>query len=382
MTKSAKFNKTRIDIFDFHINVDNFLLDSHYTPPIEIFTEDSYATLCFNIDCYRDMGMGFSLATKGRSSVIINKLYNFYKNKPFWNQYELGLSKNNFMEKAFLNFIPISTSLIPFINLKPNNRAGFTTRLSPRVLLFPFGWSTWIDILVTGDHGLESLASLLKGVFTDAIFSLDSNITYQRMEDVLVDFTDKIRDDVYGGNDRCIRNLQEKFIITSVLGRSAGYLSCDALDSDTDDPFLHTIINPGNSTHGSLSQKHIFPGKKGEPSLNFLAWDKCGIFNYQNDLLNGPKENLNRLECYHGNTWKSLVLAKLQRELLEVKIQSSDKKFTAVFDTLLKNALHKLETLPIRNASLRHYLESDEVTTTIKNARLLYPKPKPEEGKT
>jgi len=374
--KTMQFNKTRIEIGDFHINIDNFLQEPYIIPPLNVFTPDSYSTFCESLMEAGTTGLDYQKVSNGRQGKIVKKFYMYYKSDSFWRKCAPGFSNNNYAWKAWSSFIPVKTTISTRIVYAPENREQYKVSVAPKVFLFPFGWSTWLSFFVAGPHDLQDLSVLVKSIFNDPVFIASHSQTPLGLNSIWTDIASKIHDDIFGGEERYIRNPDETFVITTVMGKGAGSLSCRALDPDTDQPALHGIIDPWSSAVSKISQENIYV-RKNESVFDFLVRDKRGFFNWQYHLMDGQKINNNKLDCYHRNTFISLMLAKLQVELLKTKIENRE-KFIPEFDTILENALVTLKDKPYKNASLLFFLGTDDIKTLLEKASvLLYTKPNP-----
>ena len=70
--------------------------------------------------------------------------------------------------------LPLEATITRRVEVTPPAGFGAKLRLVPRVLLYPFGWSTWISLQITGEHRIDGLGALVAHLFGDMAFHHDA----------------------------------------------------------------------------------------------------------------------------------------------------------------------------------------------------------------
>ena len=107
----------------------------------------------------------------------------------------------NFPFNAWEFILPLECTLKERIEIDPN---GFTFKISPipRVLLYPFGWSTKLSIRVTKDHTLEQLSSFVQYVVNQPCIRIrkpagTAPVAAMRLKDYFARIAEGVRADVF-----------------------------------------------------------------------------------------------------------------------------------------------------------------------------------------
>lgn len=194
------FTRAIIDLADCHTTL-HYL---HEVPPAEvplnIGTKESYQNLYHQLAAHRRLD--YDQAGTGRAGSILKRLQPGYSRDGFWHWYLGSGNYESYPNRAWDNLVPIEVSLS--IRVKCRAEAQFGCKISPipRVLLFPFGWSTWISLLITGDHSLGSLSSFVQCIFRDRVFEVSNSVSPLTLRRLFSLLSEGIRTDAFGGGEQ------------------------------------------------------------------------------------------------------------------------------------------------------------------------------------
>jgi hypothetical protein len=146
--------------------------------------------------------------------------------------------------------VPIEVTLKLRIEVVLDTRFNFAVKPIPRVLLYPFGWSTWISLLLVGEHTLAELAEFLPYIFSEKVFKTSNDsVTPATGHPVLSlrHLFDRVangmRTDAFGGKETKDFDSQDTVVVTTVLAKHGGSLSLGAL-STAEKIYLQRIVKP------------------------------------------------------------------------------------------------------------------------------------------
>lgn len=134
---------------------------------------------------------------------------------------------------------------------------------------------------------------------------------------------------------------------------------------------------------------HLVPEGDPDRDVNYVVADQLGRFIWMEDLLQPESVNQMRLECYHHNTFRSLIQAwhffglvkysyqdglfkrwkKLRKQTGPASKQQKVQDDLDSLCELMTTAFRRLEDFEYHNASLRVFLDSKETKKQIKASR-------------
>ena len=371
--------KTRIDIADRHTSLYFFKKKPTDPDPLGMGGSGEYQALYEKIAQARRMQ--YQNVT-GKAGTILEKLLPLTPNDPnkplkYWLWY---LGRGPAPDDAWQEAIPLSA--IPNHRLEIQLPAGFSAKakLSPerQILLYPFGWSTWISCLITGEHALGDLVSLVAQLFQQKSIKISSSANPLRLSDYFDLIANGIRADAFGGAQTKDRREVVPTLVMTILEKTGSSPSLGGIGM-AEEQQLQSLVRPLGPRLNGLPAEMVFRYPKSErPNLNYLLSDQMGRFIWKEELLDPTGTNQMKLECYHHNSFRSLIQAwhfyglvayssddGLLQQWGTSKAQSAKTGNVQPLDDALKSllttAFRRLDNFHYHNASLRAFLDMEEV---------------------
>jgi hypothetical protein len=344
--------ETRIDIADRHTTLCPFAAAKNkkkITPRLAFGTEESYTDLYRQADQKK---VAYASLNDGKAGMVLDKIFRVYGPERYWKK-SLGFQSDP--SSAWAEGLPLQASIAASISISPPS--GFTAKISPvpQVLLYPFGWSTWISLLIVEEHTLEGLAQLVGHLFNQQCFNIEGVSGSKRLQGLLDDISKDIRTDVFCGTETKDSEANDKAIVTTVLAKHGGAPALGAL-SQQDQKILKRMVRPAGPETLQPFEKLVF--KRNE--LNYVVYDQMGRFIWLDQLLSPEGRNHQNLECHHNNSFRALVQAWQLEGLLSASAGLRLKQ-PAALQGLVAAARRHLEQPRFKNATLRTFLESNDV---------------------
>lgn len=363
----ATLTQTRIDIADRHTTLCAFsdAKNKGAGPQLPLGTAKGY------IDMYtraENAKVPYASLRGGKPGLILEKVFRVYGPEKYWKRYLDGTEPTP--SAAWSAVLPLLGGLNKRIELIMP--AGFKARVSPvpQVLLYPFGWSTWFSLRIVGEHTLDDLSRLVEHLFRQKSFQIVGSGQSVGLQTALDTVSEGVRTDAFCGAATADSEGKSTAIVITVMEKHGGSLALGAL-SDDQEKNLRRMIRPegkGSSQPFADLAFHL----PGSDELDYLIIDDLGRFIWLEDLLTpGPGDrNYKFLECYHHNSFRSLVQAWHFLGLLTQSAALGTKQ-SAPLKGLVKAARASLEEPNFKNASLMAFLKLDEVQ------KVLQPNPRP-----
>lgn len=353
--------ESRIELADRHSSLFYYRLPAAGTTgPLPMWPDEKYDDLYSRIDTpqrveYHDI--------TGSEGTIIECMKPAYRNNKYWRKF-LQSDRTAFHQLAAERFLPIEARLKDRIEYVNDPAVTFKVALIPRVLLYPFGWSTWISLLVTGDHTITDLAEFIRAVFKQKIFKLGGDPAPVSLRAAL-DFVAKgVRADAFGKEQTRDMDSQEVMSIITVLGKHGGSPSPKGL-SDPEKERMLLLVQPDNPAPRGALEQRVYQLREHQ-DLNYIIHHDLGRFIWLEDLLPPEDRNHDHLECYHFNTFRSLLHAWHLHGLLDL-LTTMKQPSSEIYDAV-ERACRDLKSPSFRDASLREYLKRPEVQAIIATA--------------
>lgn len=306
-TYMAIFTKTRVDVADRHTSLYFLNQDSASIDPLGMGSASKYAALYKNV--IKDVRPDYN-SLAGKAGTVLSKLETEVSASPlkYW-KYYLGGGPDP--HDAWREAVPFLASVNHRLELSPPSPFSATAIIKPipKVILYPFGWSTWISVLITGEHTMQDLVALANHLSQQKAIKLLTSGESLTLG-MYFDFVAKgVRSDVFGGSAKDKTEVST-VLVTTVLEKSGGSFSLGALGEAKKQ--LRSLVRP----HGPISKEkfeelvvHLVPEGDPDRDVNYVVADQLGRFIWMEDLLQPESVNQMRLECYHHNTFRSLIQA-------------------------------------------------------------------------
>jgi hypothetical protein len=357
--------QTVFDVADCNITLD-YLGAGAAGLPLPFSSAETYNKL------YQKIAKGKVLYAdeSGRSGEVLDVLRGAYSPNKFWQRFLGSRDEETYAKAAWQNIVPIVGTLNRKVGIVLPSGMKLQVSPVPRVLLFPFGWSTWISFQIVGEHSLEELAALSEHLTDGAAYQLNGNAAVTLSLTQLFDVIgNAVRNDAYGGKSAAF-NPQDVLGVTTVLSKHGGSPSLGALTADQAAALKRIVRSAG----AAQAQTLAVPLPKGESKLlDFVLHNPLWWFLWAEHRLLPFGRNAQRLRCYHNNTFRSLTHAWLQQTFLGRTIRT--KPWTPALTDLVESAIPLLEMPNYKNFSLLEFLgrKDFEITRTTAQKRLAPP---------
>lgn len=353
----ATLTRTRIDIADRHTTLCALSTgqETNAAPRLPLGAAKGYTNLYSRAEKTKVSYESLNLGKRGQ---ILESLFRVYGTEKYWKRYLNGTDPTP--SATWSAGLPLLADLnTRFELILP---ASFKAKVSllPKVLLYPFGWSTWISLRVVGEHSLEDLNELIEHLFSQKCFQVVGAAQLLSLQSFFDTISKGIRTDAFCGGATADSEGKGKAIVTTVLEKHGGSLALGALSND-EKKKLRRMVRPEGAGSSQPFKELVFqlPWKD---ELNYLIIDQLGRFIWLEDLLSpGPGDrNPKFLDCYHYNSFRVLVQAWHFLGLL-TESAALGLKERAALKELVKGARTNLEQPKFRNASIKGFLKLDEV---------------------
>jgi len=341
--------ETRIDLADRHTSL--YHLNDPALPgaPLPLGDESGYAGLYEKV--IKTPGIKYAALRGVSKSAIMDGIFPVFKDsertgkKGYWRRY-LGLIPD--AESVWPEALPLKCKITERIELTAPQ--AITAKLSPTpyVLLYPFGWSAWINLRITGKHTIEELSEIMMHLATDKSFTVSGKPGAFTVGEIFDLVAAGVRTDAFGGDATRDTEPSEMAQVTTVLAKNGPSLSLGAL-SDDDDKQIRQIVRPtGPQSKHTLAE--LATPLKVEGELNYMIIDKMSRFTWMEERLIPEGRNHDWLNCYHNNSFLALVQAWHFEGLVAAAAKAPNKSARLV--PLLETAEECLDKPRFPNASV------------------------------
>jgi len=357
---TGTLTETVIDVADQHTVLDHIGVPgptppaAPLPPPLPFASAAAYSALHTTIakpgSRYADVF--------GAAAAVLDRLTPQYEDDKFWKRYVPGVSLGNYPNYAWKRLLPIKASLIQRINFLPRPGWTFDVSPKPRVILFPFGWSTWLSLRVVRPHSLAELADLVQHIFAGRCLQPDGTTATLYLDDYLTQVGDGVRVDVFGGSTVVDAASAELVAVVTALAKSGTSPAPGALTT-ADEKIMLSLVRPGTRPLTHPFTDHL--QTLGE-QLEYVLSDDRKRFLWLEHLLVPTNRNHDHLRCYHNNTFQSLVRAGHLQALIDEVV---GRPHSPSLDELFKSALDQLMDPPYKNVILKEFIQDPVVQASI-----------------
>jgi hypothetical protein len=343
--------------------------------PLRFATDNEYHAL------YQGIASGPSeFATiAGQPGAVLRRLKPAYRGNRYWHRYYNSPNLETYVDSVWDRLVPIEARLNFLLTASPGNVAKIKVSPVPRVLLYPFGWSTWISLRVTGEHTLPTLATLLQQFVREPAYTLSPGpISAQTCAKVFGYIGKGVWADAFGGGKNTAASPPDILSVTTVLDKYNGAPAIGALETD-EESALATLISPNQPLTDGIPQGIIrgLPlGGKDAGNLDYVLQNGFATFIWAEHKLKSINRNRQQLHCYHHNTFLSLLHARQLTAFLSLASNSKEK--TPALSGLVQAAIAQIDEqlnegdAGYRSVSLVSYLERENVQKTLAKARKVF----------
>jgi hypothetical protein len=304
----------------------------------------------------------------GTAGVILDKMWPAYGDYKYWHRFLDSSQTVLYPERAWDDMLPIEVSLKCRITCDPGNEFKFSIRPLPRVILYPFGWSVWVSLRLTGEHTIAELSSLLQAVFTGKVFRLDGAAALISLREFFKHVSAGVRADAFGGEQKTKDiDPSDVTLVTTVVAKHGGSPSSAAL-SPVEEAQLRRMVHPEGPPPGGPFKDILYLYDQSKP-LEYMLSDDHGRFVWIEHLLNPVGRNYQHLRCYHHNTFRSLVHARHLCSLITAAARQKTR--TAALVSLAQASADALQQRRYQNAGLEFFLADPATAKAIEEGSAL-----------
>jgi hypothetical protein len=356
MSTNATLTETRIEIGDRHTTLFH-LEGATRTTPLPLGEAAAYRELHQKVSELHRCDYG--VLAKGRNSAILNKLMPSYCANEYWRKYLQSSRPGPW--HAWNAALPLKATLKRRIALYPP--AGFTAKISPVPFeyIYPFGWSTWISIRITGKHTLLDVRELVERLFNEPAWAITGESAPKTLPQLLNIISGGVNEDAFDGSETASIDAPEIAIVTTVLAKHGLSPVLGALSSE-DKKTLQRIVRPKGALplepFSDMVHRLAIPGDE-----DYIVLDKFGRFIWMEHLLRNENRNHQHLACYHTNSFVALIQAWHFFGLMQAtwNLKNGPRRLQELCET----AMYRLRNPTFCNASLKEFLTLDAVRNTI-----------------
>jgi len=305
----------------------------------------------------------YSKLNGGKPGTILDELSPAYQNHNYWKWYLGSKDYESYPDRAWQNLLPIRARLSASVSFELNADLPFAVRPIPRILLYPFGWSTCVSLRLLGVYRISELSSFLQRVMAEKAFGIGDGPPLS-LSQFFVEIARGVRADAFGKNKTRDQESSEPFVVTTVMAKHGGSPAVGPLSFE-DQTHMLRLVRPAGPLSGQPFEKHVFqwPNAKG---LKYVLFDDAGRFNWLEHRLVPEGRNRQALHCYHNNSFQTLVQADHFLALLNVA--GKQKVLTDKLFDVVQTARTYLKTPTFKNASLRAFLSRADVQEALAQA--------------
>lgn len=347
--------ETLVELADRHTSLYHFS-EPQNAAPLPLSNPLEYCDLHRSLANAR--GVEYSAVQRAGPANIINKLFPGYRNHKYWNRQLRSRNYKSYPDLAWQNLLPIQANLTIRIECTALDKS-LTVQPVPRVLLYPFGWSTWISLRLIGSFEIASLSSFLAYLMNGRAFKF-SDGSALNLTELFERVAEGVRSDGFGGNRTMDVESSNTVIVTTVTAKHGGSPALGALNQE-DQKMMLGLVRPSGARSGRPFTDHVF--QFGASEFEYLVLDDVSRFNWIEHLLIPRDRNHQLLNCYHHNSFLSLLQADHFHGL--VGEASKQKAPSQKLYDLAQTALGYLQSPTFKNASLHAYLTRDDIKQEI-----------------
>ncbi len=303
----------------------------------------------------------FSEVSEVSSPAVLRKIATAYRENKYWFT-ATGLDDiANFPFNAWESILPLECTLKERFEIDPN---GFTFKISPipRVVLYPFGWTTKLSIRITKDHSLEQLSRFVQYLVNQPCIRIKQPVgtaptPAMRLKDFFARIAAGVRADVFEDDKSDRGSRDTPIIVTTVISKS-GISPTSQPDEDLSELMLRMVTPEGNLPTSPFSD-HVFL-RDPEDTLQFVVTNNHGRFIWIEKLLENDGHKRSHLLCHHNNSFHSLMHAVHLADLIENAVQRRKRSKAELPDSLMEllvEAESQLSNPRFKNASQRIFLK-------------------------
>lgn len=316
--------------------------------PLRLATENEY------LDLYQRLASGPTDydVLAGQPGEVLGRLKPAYHDNKYWRSY-YNSGADTYCDFAWKKLVPIEAALKRRLTASAGDIAKVRVSPVPRVLLYPFGWSTWISLRILGEHSLPALAALLQRFLQEPAYTLAPDKPPKTCTQVFEEVGKSVWMDAFGGGKNTAFRTLDVLSVTTVLDKYNGAPSLGALSPD-EKAALATLISdqtpaggfPPEVVHG------LRQGGKNKGILDYALQKGYAVFIWADHRLKSVGRNHQHLRCYHNNTFLSLLHAWQLTAFLDQASDSEER--SEALDELVKAAMKQINRQLVKKGGYRN----------------------------
>src|ERR1044072_3251832 len=337
----------------------NTTLHYFYQPPetarLPLAVSEKYVNFHHAIAIADAAKLAYDVAAPGEPPVLLKNFLPPYHKNTYRDSFTEGSSLYEYCSKAWEKVMPLAIKLKPRVEFACKYAPDMKISPVPKILIYPFGWSAWFSLRLTGKFAIETLAEFLTFIFETKAFKISNEKNGVSEPDLFTvpalfeNFAEGVKKDAFAGRDTKNYRSNNLIVVTTVLSKYHGSVTADCFKEPSSS--LLRIVEPVGPPPNNPEEYY---GTKRNELEYVLARDDMR-FIWHNGLLELTKEK-HRIRCYHNNSFLSLVQARHLVNFLDRKKEKTQKNPTAELTDLADHAERLLRKPPYKNAGLKKFL--------------------------
>lgn len=354
--------ETMVDVADCRTTLYYLSKNPPADSPLQLGTKSGYQNV------HSSLPSGGSTAYDqlvGKPGEIINRLSHVYQKNKYWRRFTGDDDFPFSIVKPWDTILPLEASLKSRVEFVNNGNFKFKVSPLPTVLIYPFGWSTWLSFRLTSAHSLSDLSAFVQYLFNNKAFKVDDGqggSTVLSLREYFATIAAGIRADVFGDKDTNDKSYQQFVLVATVIAKHGGSPSLKLLTPEEKLEILR-IVKPEGPPPKKDFESYIHPASPNDP-LQFVIANDLGRFIWLEHLLKPVGPNRVWLNCHHNNTARSLIHALHLHRLISAS-GSNKQNWPEPLLELLQASSGQLSSPGYKNLSLQVFLATEEVKASI-----------------
>jgi hypothetical protein len=362
----STLTETMVDVADCRTTLYYLSKNPPAQAPLSLGTRDGYEELHETV---RGDGTTGYVDLTGTAGTIINRVFHAYRKKSkYWTRFAGDDGFPIFNVKPWDRILPLEVSLLSRVEFVNDGTFKFKVSPVPTVLIYPFGWSTWLSLRLTSAHTISDLSRFVQYVFNGKAFKVNGGQALT-LREYFTTVGAGIRADAFGGDKNAnISSSQQFVLVTTVIAKHGGTRVLKLLTPEEQLEMLR-IVKPEGPPPKKDFNSYVYPASAKDP-LQFVIMNDLSRFIWLENLLQSVGQNRVWLGCHHDNTTRSLIHALQLHRLISVS-SGNKQDLPAQLLELLETSKQQLSSPGYKNLSLRVFLESPEVKASIEKVNNL-----------
>ena len=359
--------ETMVDVADCHTTFYHLSKNPPANPPLSLGTKNGYENLQASLPAEASRGY---VDLAGKPGAIIDRLSRVYQRNKYWRRFTDDDEFPFSTVTPWESILPVKASLKSRVEFINNGNFKFKVSPLPAILIYPFGWSTWLSFRLTSPHGISDLSAFVQYVFNGKALKVDDvkGSAVLSLREYFATASTGIRADVFGDKNTNDKSYQQFVLVTTVIAKHGGSPSFKIFTPAQKLEILR-IVKPEGPPPKKDFDSYVHPASPNDP-FQFVIMNDLGRLIWLEHLLKPVEPNRIWVRCHHNNTVRSLIHALHLHRLISMASANKQDSSAPLLE-LLQASLGQLSSPGYKNLSLRTFLESDDVKASIEKVKNL-----------